>query len=59
MLKKKLNSIAYHFVRDGCARNECRTACMNARKNVADLLTKPLPAGEKRMSFARMILHYL
>ncbi len=60
VLKKKSNSIAYHFVREGCAtRNKWRMAYINMHKNVADLLTKPLPAGEKRMSFVRMILHHL
>ena len=59
VLKKKSNSIAYHFVREGCARNEWSTAYINTHKNVADLLTKPLPAGQKRMSFVRMILHHL
>ena len=58
-LKKKSQSIAYHFVREGCARNEWRTAYVNTHLNPADLLTKPLPAGEKRSSFVRMIIHHL
>ena len=59
MLKKKSNSIAYHFVREGSARDEWRITYINTHLNVADLLTKPLPAGEKRMRFIRMILHHL
>ena len=58
-LKKKSQSIAYHFVREGCARDEWRTTYINTHENPADLLTKPLPAGEKRSGFIRMILHYL
>ena len=58
-LKKKSNSIAYHFVREGCARDEWRTAYVNTHLNPADLLTKPLKAGEKRSSFVRMILHHI
>eukprot|EP01083_Nonionella_stella_P108565 315857_1 len=58
-LKKKSNSIAYHFVREGCARDEWRTAYVNTLENVADLLTKPLPSGEKRTGFVRMILHHI
>ena len=58
-LKKKSQSIAYHFVREGCARNEWRTAYVNTHLNPADLLTKPLAAGEKRSSFVRMIIHHL
>ena len=44
-LKKKMNSLSYHFVREGCARDEWRTAYVNTHENVADLLTKPLPSG--------------
>jgi hypothetical protein len=56
-LKKKSNAIAYHFVREGCARNEWRTAYVNTNNNVADLLTKPL-AGQKRSKFVQMLLHH-
>ena len=59
VLKKKSNSIAYHFVREGCARDEWRTTYVNTHSNPADLLTKPLPAGEKRKKFVQMILHHL
>ena len=58
-LKKKSNAIAYHFVREGCARDEWRTAYVNTHDNVADLFTKPLPSGEKRQRFVRMLLHHL
>ena len=58
-LKKKSNSIAYHFVREGCARDEWRTAYVNTHVNPADLLTKPLPSGEKRRRFVNMILYHL
>ena len=58
-LKKKSQSIAYHFVREGCARDEWRTAYVNTHLNPADLLTKTLPNGEKRRGFVRMILHHV
>ena len=58
-LKKKSNSIAYHFIREGCARDEWRMAYVNTHDNPADLLTKPLSSGEKRVGFVRMILHYI
>jgi hypothetical protein len=45
-LMKKSNAIAYHFVREGCARDEWRTTYINTDENVADLLTKHL-AGPK------------
>ena len=41
--KKKTQSIAYHFLREGCARDEWRTAYISTHENVADLLNKPLP----------------
>ena len=39
-LKKKIQSIAYHFVREGTARGEWRTTYVNIHENEADLLTK-------------------
>ena len=57
-LKKKSNAIAYHFVREGVARDEWRTAYVNTDENVADLLTKPL-SGAKRAKFVRMILQHI
>jgi hypothetical protein len=56
-LKKKSNAIAYHFVREGSAHDEWRTAYINMNDNIADLLTKPL-AGLKRSKFVQMILHH-
>ena len=58
-LKKKSQSIAYHFVREGAARDEWRTAYVNTHENEADLLTKPLPASEKRRHFVRNLLHHI
>ena len=58
-LKKKSQSIAYHFVREGVARDEWRTTYINTNDNPADLLTKPLPSGEKRKSFVKKILHWI
>jgi hypothetical protein len=56
-LKKKSNAIAYHFVREGFARDEWRPTYVNTNDNVADLLTKPL-AGPKRSKFVWMLLHH-
>ena len=58
-LKKKSQSIAYHFVREGSARDQWRTAYINTHSNEADLLTKVLPAGEKRKGFVRNLLHHI
>ena len=58
-LKKKSQSIACHFVREGAARDEWRTTCVNANENEADLLTKQLPSGMKRRNFVMMTLHHI
>ena len=58
-LKKKSQSIAYHFVREGVAREEWRTAYINTHDNEADLLTKQLPFGDKRRGFVRNLLHHI
>ena len=39
-LKKKSQSIAYHFVCEGVARDEWRTSYVNTHDNEADLLAK-------------------
>jgi hypothetical protein len=59
VLKKKSQSIAYHFVCEGAARDEWRTSYVNTHDNEADLLTKLLPAGEKRKGFVRRVLHHI
>ncbi len=57
-LKKKSNAIAYHFGREGVARDEWRTAYVNTDENLADLLTKSL-SGPKQAKFVRMVLHHV
>ena len=59
ILKKKSQSIAYHFVREGSARDEWRTTYVNTHHNEADLLTKQLPSGEKQKGFVRNLLHHI
>jgi hypothetical protein len=58
-LKKKSQSIAYHFVCEGAARDEWRTAYVSTQENPADLLTKVLPMGEKRRGFVMMLQHHI
>ena len=58
VLKKKSNSIAYHFVREGCAKDEWRITYVNTHDNCADLLTKPL-VGMKRKKFTNMLLYHV
>ncbi len=61
---KKSSSIAFHFVREGAARNEWRTTyLLNTNLNPADIIlcTKSLPSssGEKRSRFTSYFLHYV
>jgi len=58
-LKKKSNSVTYHHVREGSALDEWRTTYINTHDNPADLLTKNLPLGEKRLKFCKTLLHFL
>ena len=57
-LKKRSNAIAYHFVREGVARDEWGTAYVCPDDNVADMLTKSL-SGPKQVKFVRMILQHI
>ena len=57
-LKKKSNAIAYHFVQEGVARDEWRTAYVSLNDNVADMLTKTL-SGPKQIKFVWMILQHI
>ena len=47
-LKKKPQSIAYHIVREGAARDEWRIEYVNTHDNHTYLLTKVIPISEKR-----------
>ena len=58
-LKKKSNSIAYHFVREGSVRDEWRHAYVKTQDNPLDLMTKCLPPGEKRVKFVTSLLHHI
>ena len=58
-VKKKSQSIVYHFVREGSARDEWRTTSINMHDNEVDLLTKLLPNGKKRHGFVMDLLHHI
>ena len=59
VLRKKSNSIAYHFVREGSASDEWRLTYVNTDDNCADMLSKSLPGGRKRKRFTSMLLHHV
>ena len=56
-LKKKHHSVAYHFVREGCARDEWRTTYIDTKDNCADILTKNLVNGINRKRKVRSVMY--
>ena len=58
-LTNKSNTIALHFVQEGSARDEWRTAYINTNINVANSMTNTLRLGYNYMRFIRIILHHL
>ena len=55
-LKKKSNSIAYHYVRERCAGMACSVSYISTLENLADMLTKSQP-GEVRKRLAERVLY--
>lgn len=58
-LKKKLSSIAFHFVREGVAKNEWLATHLNTNLNPTDTCAKSLPGGEKRARFTSHVLQHV
>ena len=58
-LKKENQSICYHIVREGSARDEWHTGYVKLELNESDLLTKQLAFGDKRKRFVRNLLHHI
>ena len=59
VLKKKSYSISYHFVREVVANDEWRIRYIPTNENRADMLSKPLPGGQKREKITIMMLHHV
>ena len=58
-LKKKANSVCYHYIHEAVAAHECRTGHINTHENPADIPTKPfLPSGDKLLGKQDPILLY-
>lgn len=47
-LKKKSQSISYHYVRESVAMEEMNAGYVSTKRNISDPLTKILPGGERR-----------
>jgi hypothetical protein len=57
-LKKKSNSICYHYCREAIAMGEMMTAHIRSEDNPADICTKLIPGGMKRDRIVDRILFY-
>ena len=55
-LKKKSNSIAYHYVHESAAAAEIQISHVESSENVSDMLTK-LQTGPERKRLSQMVLH--
>ena len=55
-LKKKLNAICYHAVRESVAMGELMVTHVATAENPVDLCAKVLPEGQKRDNLTGMIL---
>lgn len=56
-LKKKTQSVAYHYVREGGSADMWRTTYINTKLNPANILTKNLPAGINSYTKVQMIMY--
>ena len=57
-LKKKSNSICYHYIRECVAMGEAMTAHVRSEDNPADICTKLIPGGAKRNRIVSSILYF-
>jgi hypothetical protein len=57
-LKKKSNSICYHFIREAIAMGKAMTAHIRSEDNPADICTKLIPEGEKGTRIVSRILDF-
>lgn len=56
-LKKKSSSVAYHFVREGVAKDEWRTGYVKTSENPSDVMTKTITSRIDRKRKISMMLY--
>ena len=59
VLKKKANSVCYHYVREAVAADEVRVSHIRSEENPADIATKSVPAGAKRDHLVEKVLYFI
>jgi hypothetical protein len=57
-LRKKANSICYHYIRENVAADECRTGHISTHENCTDIATKPLCSGQKRYHLVSKVTYF-
>jgi hypothetical protein len=57
MLKKKSNSIDYHYCREAVATGEIITGHVRSENNLADICTKIMSGGAKRERLVSLVLY--
>jgi hypothetical protein len=57
LLKKEANAIAYHAVKEACAMKEILICYVPTDHNVANLMMKVLPSGERRDNPVERLLY--
>ena len=55
-LKKKSNSIVYHFIRESATASEIQISHVESKENISDMLTK-IQTGPERKQLAQMVLY--
>jgi hypothetical protein len=58
-LKKKSNSICYHYIRECIAMGEALTSHICSEDNPANICSKLILGGEKRNCILRNIMHFV
>ena len=58
-LKNKINSIAYHTVREGFLTIEWLTGYEPIDTNVSEFLNKPFHGGKRRYRLVRGVIYYI
>ena len=59
ILNNKSNTVAFHFLQEGSARDEWRTAYINKHIYASDMMKKLLPSGDKHIILLKIILYHL
>ena len=57
--KKKSNSICYHAVRESVAMNDILTGHIASEHSPADIATKLIPSGMKRVYLVSLVLYHI